>query len=178
MMHPDENLTHIVVRCVVAATMALSLVRPGVAQQPTAKDQQTGDQPIIVIPPAVTGLSAGSEELQRAVDESILPRSVPELLEELTKRANSVQQLIASGSLGEIWVPAMGTKTVALVLESQTTALPEPRRAAATTAIKRIVTAAWQLDASGEIGNRQRVDEAFARLASAVSDLKGAYAQR
>ena len=165
----------IVIYGVVATTIALSAVLPGVAQQ--APGPQTSEQPVIVIPPASTGLSAGPEELQRALDESILPRSVPDLLAELAKRANTIQQLIASGSLTEVWVPAMGTKTVALVLESQTTALPEARRAAATMAIKRIVTAAWQLDSSGELGNRQKVDEAYGRLASAVSDLKAAYAQ-
>src|SRR5262245_43922080 len=104
------------------------------AQEPPPSSAQ--NPPVIVIPPAVTGLSAAPSELQQALDESVLPRSVPELLAELAKRAGDIERTIASGAFGQVWVPAMGTKTVALVLESRTSDLPEARRAAATAATK------------------------------------------
>jgi hypothetical protein len=157
------------------AMMVVPAVLPGVAQQ--SIPDPASAQPII-IPPAITGLIAGSEELQRALDETILPHSVPDLLAELAKRANDIGQTIASGALGQVWVPAMGTKTVALVLESRTAELTDRPRAAATMAIKRIVTSAWELDAYGDLGNKPKLDEAYKRLASAVSDLKAAYAPR
>ena len=162
------------VRCVIVAAPMWALILAGFAHQPTAAAVQTSP---LVIPPATVGLAAAPEELQRALDETVLPASVPDLLIELAKRANDIKQLIVSGSLGQVWVPAMATKTVALVLESRVPELPERPRAAATMAIKQIVTSAWQLDAYGDLGNKPKLDEAYARLASAVLDLKADFEQ-
>ena len=162
------------VHFVIVAVTTLSLILAGSALQPTAASAQTSP---LVIPPATIGLAAGPEELQRALDESILPDSVPDLLAELAKRADDIKQLMASGSLGQVWVPAMATKTVALVLESRLTELPDRPRAAATMAIRQIVTSAWQLDAYGDLGNKPKLDEAYDRLASAVLDLKADFEQ-
>jgi hypothetical protein len=162
--------------CLSLATIILSTaVSSGAQQSPVDASPQTSP---IVIPPATTGLFAGPEELQRALDESTLPQTVPELLAELAKRANDIQLLIASGSFGQVWVPAMGTKTVALALESHVGTLSEPQRAAATMAIKRIVTSAWELDASGDLGNKPKLDAANQHLTTAISDLKAAYEPR
>jgi hypothetical protein len=84
--------------------------------------------------------------------------------------------MVDEGNLGQVWLPAMGTKTVALALEGHVTALPERQRAAATLAVKRIVTSAWELDAYGDMGNKQKMSGAYLRLASAVADLKAVYA--
>jgi hypothetical protein len=122
--------------------------------------------------PAVAGAPAA---LVAAVDESSLPRSVQGLLEELTKRAGELEQIVRQGSLADAWLPAMGTKTVALALEPQTAALPTTKRTAAAMAIRRIVMSAWDLDAFGDLGNKAKMDQAYQRLASAVSDLRGLY---
>ena len=61
-------------------------------------------------------------------------------LAELTKRAPEVEQMVNEGNLGQVWLPAMGTKTVALALGAHVDALPERQRAAATLAVKRVVT--------------------------------------
>jgi hypothetical protein len=71
----------------------------------------------------------------------------------------------------------MGTKTVALALDSHARSMPERQRIQVTAAVRRVVTAAWQLDAYGDLGNKQKILEAYQRLASAVSDLKAAYAR-
>jgi hypothetical protein len=42
-------------------------------------------------------------------------------------------------------------------------------------AIKRIVTGAWQLDAYGDLGNRAKIDDAYAQVSSAVADLNASY---
>jgi hypothetical protein len=127
-------------------------------------------------PPA--GLAAAPGELQQALDESTLPQSVPELLAELTRRTNDIQQTIASGAFSAVWVPAMATKTVALALESRTPDLPNAARRIATRAIKQIVTAAWDLDTYGDLGDKARIDAAYARLAAGVTSLKAVYAAR
>jgi len=70
----------------------------------------------------------------------------------------------------------MATKTVALALDAHTNELPERQRALATAAVKRAVTAAWELDAYGDLGNKQKIADAFGRLAAAITALKAAYA--
>ena len=122
------------------------------------------------------GFSAIPAALNAALDESVLPAATPALLAELSKRAQEVEQMVNDGNLGQVWLPAMGTKTVALALASHTNTLPERQRAAASLAAKRVVTSAWELDAYGDMGNKQKMTEAFSRMASAVADLKAAYA--
>lgn len=122
------------------------------------------------------GFSGIPAALNAALDESTLPAGTPELIAELSKRASEVEQMVNEGNLGQVWLPAMGTKTVALALGSRTNALPERQRAVATLAVKRVVMSAWELDAYGDMGNKQKMTEAYARLSSAVAELKAAYA--
>lgn len=147
---------------------------PAPAPAPTETPAQASDPkaPLILdkplqVPPA----------LAEALDESKLPQAAPELLAELTKRTKEVETLVAQGEISQVWLPAMGTKTVAIVLDSHASALPARQRIAATAAIKRIVTAAWEIDNYGDLGNGKKIAEAYQRLASAVTDLKAAYAQ-
>jgi hypothetical protein len=42
--------------------------------------------------------------------------------------------------------------------------------------VKRVVTATWELDAYGDLGNKQKIADAYGRLASAISALKAIYA--
>jgi hypothetical protein len=122
------------------------------------------------------GFSGIPAALNAALDESTLPTGTPELVAELAKRASDVEQMVNEGNLGQVWLPAMGTKSAALALSSHVNSLPERQRAVATLAIKRVVMSAWELDAYGDMGNKQKMSEAYARLASAVADLKAAYA--
>jgi hypothetical protein len=124
----------------------------------------------------VGGFSAIPAALAAALDESTLPAGMPALVAELSKRSLEVQQMVNDGNLGQVWLPAMGTKTVALALGSHADALPERERAAASLAVKRVVMSAWELDAYGDMGNKQRMSEAYERLAAAVAELKAAYA--
>jgi hypothetical protein len=115
--------------------------------------------------------------LADALDESKLPSATPELLAELSSRAQEVEALVTEGNLAQVWLPAIGTKTVALVLESRATSLPERQRVLITASVKRIVAAAWELDAYGDLGNRRKILEAHQRFATAVTDLKAVYGQ-
>ena len=116
--------------------------------------------------------------LQAALDESALPQGTPELVAELGRRANEVEQMVKEGNLAQVWLPAMSTKTVALALDSHSSTLPERQRVLAASAVKRIVTSAWELDAYGDLGNKQKMNEAYERLAAAVSDLRTVYEAR
>jgi hypothetical protein len=125
---------------------------------------------------AMPDLSQAPVALAGALDEASLPNDVPALLAELTKRSLEVDALIKDGNLSSVWLPAMGTKTVALALEAHNTRLSEPQRVAASAAMKRVVVAAWQIDAYGDLGNKQKISQAYDQLAAAVTDLKTAYA--
>jgi hypothetical protein len=94
---------------------------------------------------------------------------------ELTNRAGQIDSLVRDGSLSEVWLPAMGTKTVALVLESHAGSLPAAKQAVVHEAVKRVVSAAWEIDGYGDLGNKTKIVEAYDGLKNAVSDLKGAY---
>jgi len=113
--------------------------------------------------------------LDAALDEEALPKAVPELIAELTKRSGRIDALLNEGNLSELWLPAMGTKTVALALESHAGSLPSAKQSLVTSAVKRVVTSAWDIDAYGDLGNRTKIVEAYQRLVTAVADLKAAY---
>lgn len=113
--------------------------------------------------------------LAAVLNEEVLPKEIPGLIAELGVRAAEIDKLMKEGNLSEVWLPAMGTKTVALVLEQHASVLSAAKRAQATLAVKRVVTSAWELDGYADIGNRTKVVEAYDRMASAVADLKAAY---
>ena len=115
--------------------------------------------------------------LAEATDEARLPKDLKGLVAELETRAGEVGKLVSEGELAQVWLPAMGTKTVALALDGHVTALPERQRAAATAAVKQIVMASWDIDNYGDLGNGLKITEAYKRLAAAVQNLKAAYAQ-
>jgi hypothetical protein len=141
------------------------------AQQPAAPPAPRQ----ILVP--TTGLAAASVELVQALDESKLPSTIPELLTELSNRADIIRQTIATGAYAQVWVPAMATKTVALVLERKAPPIGQAARAKATRAIKEIVSGAWELDTYGDLGNKEKVDAAYSRLSAGVSSLVSAYGQ-
>ena len=60
-------------------------------------------------------------------------------------------------------------------LESHAGSLPAAKRALVTSAVKRVVTSAWEIDGYGDLGNRTKIVEAYQRMATAVADLKAAY---
>ena len=88
--------------------------------------------------------------------EEPLPTTTPELLAELAKRAQSVTMLLDEGNLGGLWYPAIGAKDVALALEeNHMNDLPEAQRPKMASAVKRLTLAAWQIDAAGDLGNKE-----------------------
>jgi hypothetical protein len=67
---------------------------------------------------------------------------------------------------------------VALALTSHVNALPERQRAIAAAAIKHVVTSTWELDAYGDLGNKEKMSGAYDKLAAAITQLKAAYGPR
>lgn len=106
-----------------------------------------------------------------------LPRTSGELLGVLATGSKEVDTLIQQGQFGAVYVPAMLAKNVALALDDHAIELPEARRAQAMNAIKRVVVAAWQLDAYADLGNREKLSEAHRAFTAAVGELSAAYAR-
>src|SRR6058998_940099 len=111
--------------------------------------------------------------------EEALPTTTAELLAELAKRAQSVKTLLDQGNLSAVWYPAIGAKDVALTLEqNHMNDVPEARRADMASAVKRLTLAAWQIDAAGDLGNRERLLPLYRDFSAAIADIQTIYGTR
>ncbi len=102
-------------------------------------------------------------------------RTSAALIAELRSGKEQVEALLQQGSLAQLYIPALATKDAALALDAHASELPDDRRAPADAAVKRIVLAAWSIDRYGDLGDRQRLDEAFRSFSDAVLELMKAY---
>jgi hypothetical protein len=153
------------------------------AGQPSPSTAVAPSAPTVAAAPAsppspFVDLSQTPPALAEALDESRLPPSPSGLVTQLATRSKEIEDLLHQGNLGQVWLPAMAVKTVALALDAKSGVLPAAARATATSAVDRVVTAAWQLDAYGDLGNRAKIDEAYGRLSAAVAQLQSLYAGR
>lgn len=164
-----------------AATPAVAAAAPAApAQTPPAAADNNNSAPQFQPPAPPPDRYAGEiapmpPALAAVLNEDVLPKDIPALVAELMNRAGQIDKLMKEGNLAEVWLPAMGTKTVALVLEQHSSTLPAAKRAQAISAARRVVTSAWEIDGYGDLGNRTKIVEAYNRMATAVADLKAAY---
>jgi hypothetical protein len=108
-----------------------------------------------------------------------LPTTTPELLAELTKRGQSLTKALDQGDFTGLWYPAIGAKDVALALEeNHITEVPEAQRPELASAVKRLTMAAWQIDAAGDLGNKERLLPLCRDFASAIADIESIYGSR
>jgi hypothetical protein len=105
-----------------------------------------------------------------------LPRNSKMLLELLGMCSAEVQKLVQGAQFGFVYQPTMLGKDIALALENYLNELPGARRAQAANAIRQTVLAAWQLDMYGDMGNQEKITEAFTHFAAAIAAVKTAYA--
>jgi Cu/Ag efflux protein CusF len=111
--------------------------------------------------------------------EAPLPTTTPELLAELTKRAQSVKTSLDQGDLTGLWYPAIGAKEVALALEeNHINEISEDRRASMESAVKRLTMAAWQIDAAGDLGNKERLLPLYRDFSEAITDIESLYGKQ
>jgi len=111
--------------------------------------------------------------------EAPLPTATPELLAELAKRAQSVKTALDQGDLTGLWYPAIGAKEVALALEENHLGeIPEDQRPKMASAVRRLTMAAWQIDAAGDLGNKERVLPLYRDFSAAIADIESIYGSR
>lgn len=106
-----------------------------------------------------------------------LPGTVADLVAFLAERTQEIQSLVARGQLGAVYVPALLGKDAALALERQAASrLPNATRAEAGRATRRLVLAAWQLDAAGDLGDATKVSTALDAFTAAARTIQAAHA--
>ena len=108
----------------------------------------------------------------------VIPDTVDGMVSELKTRDAEIRQLIERGAFPEVYVPAFQAKDLALALDAHSGQLSPRQRDAATPAIKRLVQSAWLLDAFGDLGNRQQIDEAYSRFAAALGEIQSLFPTR
>jgi hypothetical protein len=106
-----------------------------------------------------------------------VPDDAGEVRRLLAERVSIIGGLVKKGAFSEVWVPAFQAKDLALALDVQTQQLASAQRPVARGAIDRLVRAAWALDAAGDTGNRNEVEEAYNALADAAKDVEQVFAQ-
>jgi hypothetical protein len=107
-----------------------------------------------------------------------MPDTTAGLLTALRTQSHQVETLLLQGAFTQVWVPAMSTKDLALALEARSGQLPDDRRPGVASAVRRVVLAAWLLDWYGDLGNGEKLTDAYHAFAAAVQDLTTAYATR
>jgi Heavy metal binding domain len=104
-----------------------------------------------------------------------VPDDLGEVLKLLDERVTVIGDLVRKGAFSEVWVPAFQAKDLALSLDARTRTLPLAKRAVATDGVERLVRAAWMLDASGDTGNRNEVEQAYGAFASAAREVAATF---
>jgi hypothetical protein len=120
--------------------------------------------------------SGGGNPVAR--DEA-LPSATPELLAELAKNTQSVKTLLDKGDLAGLWYPAIAAKDIALALEeNHIKELPEIQQIQLMSAVRRLTLAAWQIDAAGDLGNKEKVMPLYRDFSAASADIQMIYGTR
>ena len=96
----------------------------------------------------------------------------------LRERRDQVKEIVARGSLTEVWVPALQAKDLALTLELHAREFPDRQRQEMSAAVRDIVVAAFRLDAAGDRGEREEVARASDTLVTAVSAIEALFQGR
>ena len=120
--------------------------------------------------------SAASAPPRPAAAPQLPSQTMPELLAELTQNAQSVTALLEKGDLAGLWYPAIAAKDLALALEENHIAeLAEAQRPKMRSAVRRLTLAAWQIDAAGDLGNKERLLPLYRDFSAAIADIQMVY---
>jgi hypothetical protein len=150
---------------------------PAVTREPTAARAAAAARGAAV-KPAVTRSTtpAGEASPDPTAVEVAIPSTLPEILTQLRTRDREVRDLIDRGNLAAVFVPAFQARDLAIALEARLDTLTSGRDGASA-AILGLVRAAWMLDASGDVGNREQATAAYGVFHQAATAIDGAFAR-
>jgi Heavy metal binding domain len=132
-------------------------------------------EPAAGVPIAAPPPSAAKAQFEVVANDA--PPSQDALLAQVASESQAVDASVRDGAFGQIYLSALATKDAALQLDALASSLPEGTRVRVSAAVRRIVLAAWMLDQYGDLGDRQKIDEAHGTFAAAVKELLAAYAR-
>ena len=140
--------------------------------------RRSGGKPQLVVQgvPPVENCEPNMARTDALLLSDSLPKNSKALLTLLSMCSDEVQKLVQGAQFGFVYQPTMLGKDIALALENYLNEVPNARRAQASDAIRRTVLAAWQLDMYGDMGNQEKITEAFTHFAAAIAAVKTAYA--
>ena len=123
--------------------------------------------------PSTSSATAGRPSASVAPNAPIGPNAPAsalgsDLLSDLKARRDEVAELLKSGTLGAVYVPALQAKDLALEIQSKQ---PESAQEAIEASVGQIVIAAYQLDNFGDLGDAAQAQEAFRRMNAAIAQL-------
>jgi Cu/Ag efflux protein CusF len=105
-----------------------------------------------------------------------LPDTRQDLLAELQKNMDSVTQQWQEGSLSGLWYPALRAKDVVLKLQQDHgTDISADKRPQLTSAVQQVMLSAWQIDAAGDLGNKDKIAVLYDVFRTAVGEILGLY---
>ena len=180
----------------VAPVATLTTARPAAATQAPSRSPSTDrgrgaaapaqppSPPVAAQAPATTlgGLKPGegTAEFSSSVvpQEAPIPSTSKEILAELEAKSQQLAAEIAEGApLGQLWVPALRGKNLALALvNDHLSELSSQQRIVSENAVNRLLRAAWAIDNLGDLGAKDKIVAVRGVFAEAVATLKAAYA--
>lgn len=110
-----------------------------------------------------------------ATDELTVPDTPNGIARAIAERNILVRDLVTSGAMTEIYLPALQAKDLAVALEAHLVSLPPQTRRELEWAVKQLVRSAWLLDDYGDLGNREKVDAAYDEFDRAVETIWSVY---
>ena len=134
--------------------------------------------PVLGAAPDVAASSLNMSRTEAAGLAQDLPNNPSELLKLMELRRGEVETLIHDGSFGMVYVPTMMAKDVALALGDHGSELTDRQHVSLTSAVRKLVVAAWRLDQYGDLGDRDKITQAYSLFAAAAAEIKDAYAER
>jgi hypothetical protein len=105
-----------------------------------------------------------------------LPETKHDLLAALQKNMEAVTKEWHDGNLGALWYPALRAKDIVLKLQQDHGSdIPDGRQAELTSLVQQVTLSAWQIDAAGDLGNKDKLDVLYDAFQSAVGEIRGLY---
>jgi hypothetical protein len=126
------------------------------------------DQPLQIAAPS--NLSTGNA---RPRPTGLPAAAVAALLTDLKTREAEVSALVKSGRFGGVYLPALQAKDLALEIQSKASNLR-----AVEGPVRQLVISAYQLDNYGDLGDREKINDAYVRFSAAVAELELLMARR
>ncbi|HTG88756.1 MAG TPA: heavy metal-binding domain-containing protein [Vicinamibacterales bacterium] len=118
--------------------------------------------------PIASASAVGTATADKPNAPIAIARAPNQLLEDLKARRSEVESLAKQGSLGAIYIPALQAKDLALEIQSQQQGADAESVEAS---VKQIVLAAYQLDNFGDLGDGEKVQDAYRNFSAAILQL-------